>query len=84
VPLASTAMPRPTADRALAAVLRRLRTERGLSQEGLAHASGLTTAAYSRIEGALSSPGWSTVRRIAEALHVSMAELGAAVDREEA
>jgi transcriptional regulator with XRE-family HTH domain len=66
----------------LAAVLKRLRTERGESQEALAYRSGLTSGSYARIELAQSAPGWDTVRSIARALEVSMGELGAAVDAE--
>lgn len=72
----------PNADHALGAVVRRLRTERGESLETLAHRAGLTFATLTKIELAQSSPHWFTVRQIAEALEVSMGELGAQVDRE--
>ncbi len=76
-------MPRqPIPDPALAVVLKRLRTGREESQEALAYRSGLSSGSYARIELAQSAPGWDTVRSIARALDVSMAELGAAVDRE--
>jgi transcriptional regulator with XRE-family HTH domain len=74
--------PRSVPDKELAAVLRRLRLERDLSQEQLAHSAFLTTSGYVRIEAATAAPGWSTVRRIAEALGVSMGELGALVEAE--
>ncbi len=69
-------------DPALPAVLRRLREARGLSQEATAIAAGVALNTYSRIELGQQSPTWPTVRRIARALDVSMAELGAAVDSE--
>jgi len=72
----------PVPDPALGAVLLRLRTKRGESQETLAYRSGVTTNSYARIELARSSPGWDTVRSIARALEVSMGDLGKAVDRE--
>lgn len=72
--------PRQKADPQLAAVLTRLRDERGLTQEGLAHRAGLTTSGYVRIEACASAPGWSTVRRVAEALDVTLAELGRLVE----
>jgi transcriptional regulator with XRE-family HTH domain len=72
--------PRSVPDRALADVLARLRKERKMTQEQLAHAAGLTTSGYVRIEAAESAPGWSTVRRLAEALGVSMADLAALVE----
>ena len=77
-------MPAPSqpVDAALAAVLRRFREARGLSQEATAQAAGVSLNTYSRIELALASPTWPTVRQIADALGVSMADLGAAVDAE--
>ena len=80
--MSDASVPRSTADQSLMRVLSRLREERGLSQEQLAHAAGLTGSAYNRIEAGKSSPGWSTVRRLAEALGVSMADLGAMVEAE--
>lgn len=74
--------PRSQPDRALAAVLRRLREQRGMTAEALAHESSLTISAYLRIEAAVSAPGWWTIRRIAEALGVSMQELGRLVEAE--
>ncbi len=76
-------MPRPpAADPALAAVLRRLREERGLSQEALAYQAGITSGSLGRIELAQSSPAWATVRQIANAIGVTMEELGATVEVE--
>jgi transcriptional regulator with XRE-family HTH domain len=68
-------------DRALAATLRRLREERGIAQEELAHMAGISTGSLSRIERELASPAWTSVRSIAEALDVSLAELAKAVER---
>jgi transcriptional regulator with XRE-family HTH domain len=72
--------PRQKADLALVAVLAQLRDEHGWTQEHLAHEAGLTTSAYNRIESGSAAPGWSTVRRLAEALGVSMADLGRKVE----
>ncbi|MHB8241513.1 MAG: helix-turn-helix domain-containing protein [Solirubrobacteraceae bacterium] len=69
------------ADAALAATFRRLRTERGETQEDLAHRAGLTVAAFARIERGHANPTWTTVRRIAAALEVSLATLGEHVER---
>ena len=66
----------------LAALLRRLREERGMTQEQLAFDAGITSSALSRIERGLNSPGWMTVRRLANALNVSLVRL--ASDLEEA
>jgi transcriptional regulator with XRE-family HTH domain len=67
-------------DPALAATLRRLRAERGITRETLAFRSGITTGSLARIELAQASPGWDTVRLLAQGLDISMAELGAAVE----
>ena len=83
VKVASAAItPRQKADLALVAVLAKLRAERGWSQEQLAHEAALTTSAYNRIESGTAAPGWSTVRRLAEALGVSLADLGRKVESE--
>ncbi len=72
----------PAADPVLAAVLRRLREDRGLTMEALAFKSGVSIGSLGRIERGRSSAAWSTVVLIADALGVSMAEIGAAVDAE--
>jgi transcriptional regulator with XRE-family HTH domain len=63
------------ADQALAALLKRLREERNITQEQLAFDAGITASALSRIERGLNSPGWMTVKRITEALDVTLIEL---------
>jgi transcriptional regulator with XRE-family HTH domain len=67
-------------DAALAATLRRLREERSLTLEALAFRAGVTVSALSRIELARTSPGWDTVRQLAGALEVNMAQLSVAVE----
>lgn len=67
-------------DLALAALLKRLREERGITQEQLAFDAGLTASALSRIERGLNNPGWMTVRRLAAALDVTLVGLAAAVE----
>lgn len=67
-------------DPALAAVLWRLRVERGTTQEALAFRSGITTGSLARIELGQASPAWTTVRQIVAALDVSLVELAAAVE----
>jgi transcriptional regulator with XRE-family HTH domain len=68
------------ADQSLARTLRRLRHERGSTQEDLAHSAGLTVAALARIERGQASPRWTTVRRIIGALEISLAELAGEVE----
>lgn len=65
----------------MAALLKRLREERDITQEQLAFDAGITTSALSRIERGLNSPGWLTVKRIAEALGLSLGELIADLER---
>lgn len=68
-------------DPALGQALRKLREERGMTQEGVAHAADLTLGAYGRIERSEVAPAWPTVRAVARGLGISVKELGAAVDR---
>jgi DNA-binding XRE family transcriptional regulator len=70
----------PAPDPALAAVLKRLRDERGTTQETLAFHAGITVGTLSKIELAQASPAWATIRSIAGALGVSLAELAEAVE----
>jgi transcriptional regulator with XRE-family HTH domain len=72
----------PAPDPALATVLRRLRTDRGITLEALAFESGVSIGSLGRIELGRSSAAWSTVGQIADALGVSLTELAAAVEAE--
>jgi transcriptional regulator with XRE-family HTH domain len=72
-----------SSDPALAAVLRRLRTDRGLSQEAVAHRADISFTTLAKIELGQSAPAWATVRAFARALGVTMGELGDAIDAEE-
>jgi transcriptional regulator with XRE-family HTH domain len=67
-------------DQALACAVRRLRKDSGATQEHLAYRAGLTIASLARIERGQTNPTWLTVRRIARALDVSLAELVVAVE----
>jgi transcriptional regulator with XRE-family HTH domain len=69
-----------TPDPALAATLRRMRAERGITREALAFRSGITAGSLARIELAQAAPGWDTVRLLANGLDVSLVELCAAVE----
>jgi transcriptional regulator with XRE-family HTH domain len=53
--------------------IKRLRGER--PQEDLAHAAGVSTSTLSRIERGLHEPALPTLRKIASALEVSLADL---------
>jgi transcriptional regulator with XRE-family HTH domain len=71
-------------DAALAALLKRLRKEREITQEQLAFDAGITASALSRIERGLNDPGWTTVNRIASALGISLVELVMSIERDPA
>lgn len=76
-------MPRaPQPDQALAAVLKRLRDERKVTQEAVAWNAGIAVATLAKIENAQTAPSWDSVCRIIHALGVSLAELAAAVEAE--
>jgi transcriptional regulator with XRE-family HTH domain len=59
--------------------IKRLRGER--PQEDLAHEAGISTSTLSRVERGLHQPSLPTLRRLATALGVSLAELIDAADR---
>ncbi len=68
-------MPIADADVALAAAIRAVRDERGATQEQIASDAGITVGTYARVERGQANPTWTTLRRIAAALGVSVSEL---------
>jgi DNA-binding XRE family transcriptional regulator len=72
----------PDPDQALAAVLKRMREERKITQETLAYNAGLSVGTLGRIEVARTAPSWDSVCRIIDALDVSLSELAAAIEAE--
>lgn len=72
---------REPVDQTLAAVLKQLREDRGLTQEEVAFAADMTASGLARIERGQNNPGWTTIRRVAEALDVSLVDLAGAVER---
>ncbi len=60
---------------ALGKAVRQLRRERGVSQEALAYEAGVTSGTLSLIERGRSNPTWGTVKGIASALDIDIAEL---------
>jgi transcriptional regulator with XRE-family HTH domain len=75
-------VPRAQADPVLSACLKRLREERGLSQETVAHRAGMSVGAISRLERGKAAASWATVTALLNALGVTLSELGAAVEAE--
>jgi transcriptional regulator with XRE-family HTH domain len=61
--------------------VRQLRDKRGMTQEALAQEAGITTGTISLIERGQSNPAWGTVKAIANALGVSISELGKLAER---
>jgi transcriptional regulator with XRE-family HTH domain len=72
-------MPAGQIDQRLARTLRARREQQSISQEHLALEAGITVGSLSRIECGLANPRWGTVLQIAEALHLDLLELAAAV-----
>ena len=69
-------------DQALATVIRRLRLERGMTQEELAFEANITVSTMNRAELGKNSPTWTTVLCITAGLGVSLTELAARVESE--
>ena len=69
-------------DKPFANVLRRLRTEKGLSQEEFGSAADLHRTYVSQLERGLKSPSLKTLYKIASVLGISLTELIALVEQE--
>jgi len=69
-------------DPALAAAVRRLRVEHGVTQERLALDAEVTIATLSRVERGVTDPHWTTLRRILATLGVSLTDLATAIEDE--
>lgn len=67
--------PRPAILRPLGAQIRRLRLERGLSQEGLAELAGLNYKYLGRVELAKQEPGADVLVRLAQGLRIPVGAL---------
>ena len=61
----------------LGAALREFRVSQRLSQEELANKAKLHPTWISHLESGRENPSWATVRRLAKALDVTLAELAA-------
>ena len=69
--------PRTEPQPGLGRAIRQLRTERGLSQEELGLRAEIHPTWISHLESGRNNPAWGSVRRIAVALDVTLAELAA-------
>ncbi len=64
-------------------MLRELREKAGLTQEALARKADLSTFTISKLEKGDTDPSWSTVRKLAHALGVSVAAFNDGTSTEE-
>lgn len=69
--------PRIEPQASLGRAIKQLREERGLSQEALGHAAGIHPTWISHLESGRNNPAWGSVKRIAQALGVTVSELAA-------
>jgi transcriptional regulator with XRE-family HTH domain len=69
--------PSPDPQPGLAAAIRQLREAKGMTQEELAHETGLHPTRISHLESGRVNPRWGVARRVALALGVELAELAA-------
>lgn len=69
-------------DKSFATVLKRLRAEKGLSQERLGFEADLHRTYVSQLERGLKSPSLKTLHKIAKVLDISLADLMALIDQE--
>jgi transcriptional regulator with XRE-family HTH domain len=65
----------PDANPILGRVIRRLRTDRGISQEGLASISGIDRTFMGAIERGEANPSFDVLLRISSGLTVRLSEL---------
>jgi transcriptional regulator with XRE-family HTH domain len=75
--------PRTEPQPGLGRAIRQLRTERGLSQEELGLRAEIHPTWVSHLESGRNNPAWGSVRRIAAALDVSLADLAALAEERE-
>ena len=61
--------------KAIGIAVKRLRTSRGLTQEALAHDSGLSLTSLARIETGVQEPKVGTVAELANAMHLKGSDL---------
>lgn len=66
---------------ALGKAVRQLREKRGATQDSLSAEAGITERTLSLIESGNANPKWATVADIANALGVSMGQLGKLADK---
>ncbi|HEY1853000.1 MAG TPA: helix-turn-helix transcriptional regulator [Solirubrobacterales bacterium] len=73
--------PRPEPQPGLARAIRQLRRERNWSQEELGFRAGLDRSWIGHLESGRLNPLWGTVRKIARAFEVELADLAALAEK---
>jgi len=73
--------PRADPQAALGEAVKRLREDRGLSQEAVALAADVHQTWISRLEGGTLNPSWGMVSRVATALGVEVSDVAKAAER---
>lgn len=71
----------PTPQAAVGLAIREIRRRQGLTQEELAERAGYHLTWISRVETGTQATGWPTLKRLADALGVRMAEVAATTER---
>lgn len=79
-PLAAGVTSGRESQRGFAWAVRKLRTEKGLTQSALARRVGLDPSQVSRLEQGKGNPRWATAKRIAVGLGITLAELAAVAE----
>ena len=72
----------PVVDKAFATVLRRLRIQKGLSQEAFGFEVGIHRTYVSQLERGLKSPPLRVLYRVSQTLDVKMSKLVALIENE--
>jgi transcriptional regulator with XRE-family HTH domain len=73
--------PRTEPQATLGKVVRRLREEKGMTQEAVAHIAGIHPTWVSRLEGGTLNPTWGMVARVADVLEVKVSDLAKATEQ---
>jgi len=73
--------PRAEPQAVLGQAVRKLREDKGLTQEAVAHAAGVHPTWVSRLEGGKLNPAWGMVERVAVALGIKVSDLAKAAER---
>jgi len=69
--------------RGLGIAFRLIREKKRMTQEAVAERAGIAVPTLSHIEAGHANPTWSTIRRVAAALGVSIVELARLAERNE-